>query len=159
VVGTRGENFGGEKRWEKKIYAGRRMGFSFIRKTASTGSSATGALVAAGSLQPILSTGGDAVMELNLSLSMGGETVGIFGSSLVRSALPLVTQRWWIYISINSTLIKITHDKRKCNILLSSKCVFHLSIMIMTCSSRLLNIKASQTCITNMQAPCGYGLR
>jgi len=29
-----------------------RMGFSFIRKTASTGSSATGALVAAGSLQP-----------------------------------------------------------------------------------------------------------
>jgi len=146
VIGTRGENFGGEKRWEKKIYAGRRMGFSFIRKTASTGSSATGALVAAGSLQPILSTGGDAVMELNLSLSMGGETVGIFGSSLVRSALPLVTQGWWIYISINSTLIKITHDKRRCHILLSSKCVFHLSIMIMTCSSRLLNIKASQTC-------------
>jgi hypothetical protein len=30
------------------------MGFSFIRKTASTGSSATGALVAAGSLQPII---------------------------------------------------------------------------------------------------------
>jgi hypothetical protein len=29
------------------------MGFSFIRKTASTGSSATGALVAAGSLQPV----------------------------------------------------------------------------------------------------------
>jgi len=28
------------------------MGFSFIRKTASTGSSATGALVAANSLQP-----------------------------------------------------------------------------------------------------------
>jgi hypothetical protein len=29
------------------------MGFSFIRKTASTGSSATGALVAANSLQPL----------------------------------------------------------------------------------------------------------
>ncbi len=29
-----------------------RMGFSFIRKTVSTGSSATGALVAANSLQP-----------------------------------------------------------------------------------------------------------
>jgi hypothetical protein len=32
------------------------MGFSFIRKTASTGSSATGALVAANSLQPKKST-------------------------------------------------------------------------------------------------------
>ncbi len=32
------------------------MGFSFIRKTASTGSSATGALVAANSLQPHWST-------------------------------------------------------------------------------------------------------
>jgi hypothetical protein len=31
------------------------MGFSFIRKTASTGSSATGALVAANSLQPLFS--------------------------------------------------------------------------------------------------------
>jgi hypothetical protein len=52
VVGRRGENFGVEKRWKKKkIWAGR-MGFSFIRKTASTGSSATGALVAANSLQP-----------------------------------------------------------------------------------------------------------
>jgi hypothetical protein len=53
VVGRRGENFGVEKRWKKKkkIRAGR-MGFSFIRKTASTGSSATGALVAANSLQP-----------------------------------------------------------------------------------------------------------
>jgi hypothetical protein len=51
VVGRRGENFGVEKRWEKKMRAGR-MGFSFIQKTASTGSSATGALVAAGSLQP-----------------------------------------------------------------------------------------------------------
>ncbi len=29
------------------------MGFSFIRKTASTGSSATGALVGANSLQPL----------------------------------------------------------------------------------------------------------
>jgi hypothetical protein len=38
---------------EKYIYmrAGR-VGFSFIRKTASMRSSATGALVAAGSLQP-----------------------------------------------------------------------------------------------------------
>ncbi len=37
---------------EKKKNPGREMGFSFIRKTASTGSSATGALVAANSLQP-----------------------------------------------------------------------------------------------------------
>ncbi len=51
MVGRTGENFGVEKRWKKKIRAGR-MGFSFIRKTASTGSSATGALVAANSLQP-----------------------------------------------------------------------------------------------------------
>jgi hypothetical protein len=54
VVGRRGENFGVEKRWEKNIYAGREMGFSFIQKTASMGSSATGALVAAGSLQLLL---------------------------------------------------------------------------------------------------------
>jgi len=44
-----GERRGGKK---KKIRAGR-MGFSFIRKMASTGSSATGALVAANSLQPL----------------------------------------------------------------------------------------------------------
>ncbi len=50
MVGRRGENFGVEKRWEKKIMQVGRMGFSFIRKTASTGSSATGALVAVGSL-------------------------------------------------------------------------------------------------------------
>ncbi len=52
MVGRRGENFGVEKRWKKKkkIRAGR-MGFSFIQKTTSTGSSATGALVAANSLQ------------------------------------------------------------------------------------------------------------
>ncbi len=50
MVGRRGENFGVEKRWKKKIGAGS-MGFSFIRKTASTGSSTTGALVAANSLQ------------------------------------------------------------------------------------------------------------
>jgi len=36
---------------KKKIRAGR-MGFLFIQKTASTGSSATNALVAANSLQP-----------------------------------------------------------------------------------------------------------
>jgi len=52
VVGRRGENFGVKKRWKKKIMRAGTMGFSFIRKTASTGSSATGALVAAGSLQP-----------------------------------------------------------------------------------------------------------
>jgi hypothetical protein len=52
VVGRRGENFGVEKRWKKKIMRAGRMGFSFIWKTASIGSSATGALVAAGSLQP-----------------------------------------------------------------------------------------------------------
>ncbi len=52
MVGRRGENFGVEKRWKKKIMRAGRMEFSFIRKTASTGSSATGALVAAGSLQP-----------------------------------------------------------------------------------------------------------
>jgi hypothetical protein len=48
-----GENFGVEKRWKKKIKnrAGR-MGFSSIQKMASTGSSATGALVGANSLQP-----------------------------------------------------------------------------------------------------------
>ncbi len=52
MVGRRGENFGVEKRWKKnKIRVGR-MGFSFIRKTASTGSSTTGALVGANSLQP-----------------------------------------------------------------------------------------------------------
>jgi len=39
VVGRRGENFGAEKRWKKKIHAGRGMGFLFIHKTASTGSS------------------------------------------------------------------------------------------------------------------------
>jgi hypothetical protein len=53
MVGRRGENFGVEKRWKKKMQA-RRMGFSFIWKTASTGSSATSALVAVGSLQPPL---------------------------------------------------------------------------------------------------------
>ncbi len=53
VVGRRGENFGVEKRWKKKKFRAGRMGFSFIRKTASTGSSATGALVAANSLQPL----------------------------------------------------------------------------------------------------------
>jgi len=37
---------------KKKNLAGR-MGFSSIQKTASTGSSATGALVGANSLQPI----------------------------------------------------------------------------------------------------------
>jgi len=52
VVGRRGENFGVKKRWKKKFMRAGTMGFSFIRKTASTGSSATGALVAAGSLQP-----------------------------------------------------------------------------------------------------------
>ncbi len=72
MVGRRGEIFEVEKTWKKNIYAGRedgifvhpenglnkiympvgRMGFLFIRKMASTGSSATGALVVAGSLQP-----------------------------------------------------------------------------------------------------------
>ncbi len=52
MVGRTGENFGVEKRWKKNKNPGREMGFSFIRKTASTGSSATGALVAANSLQP-----------------------------------------------------------------------------------------------------------
>jgi hypothetical protein len=51
VVGRRGENFGAEKRWKKKYMQARRMGFLFIRKMVSTGSSSTGALVAAGSLQ------------------------------------------------------------------------------------------------------------
>ncbi len=51
MVGRRGENFGVEKRWKKKIMQAGRVGFSFIRKMISTGSSATGALVAAGSLQ------------------------------------------------------------------------------------------------------------
>jgi hypothetical protein len=51
VVGRRRENFGAEKKWKKNMWA-RRMGFLFIRKTASTGSSSTSALVAAGSLQP-----------------------------------------------------------------------------------------------------------
>ncbi len=54
MVGRKGEIFGVEKRW-KYIYIYMRvgrMGFSFIRKTASTGSSATGALVATSSLQP-----------------------------------------------------------------------------------------------------------
>jgi hypothetical protein len=40
----------------------------------------------------ILSTGGDALMELNLSLSIGVEAVLILGLSLVRSALLQVTQ-------------------------------------------------------------------
>ncbi len=54
MIGRRGEvevKFWEEKRWKKKMRAGR-MGFSFIRETASTGSFATGALVAANSLQP-----------------------------------------------------------------------------------------------------------
>ncbi len=53
MVGRTGENFGVEKRWKKKKKnrAGR-MGFSSIQKTASTGSSAIGALVGANSLQP-----------------------------------------------------------------------------------------------------------
>ncbi len=38
---------------EKKNYLGREDGISFIWKTASTGSSAIGALVAANSLQPM----------------------------------------------------------------------------------------------------------
>jgi hypothetical protein len=50
VVCRRGKNFRVEKRWKKKIMRARRMGFLFIRKTASTGSFATGALVAVGSL-------------------------------------------------------------------------------------------------------------
>ncbi len=54
MVGRRGENLWVEKRWKKKYMWARRMGFSFIQKTASTGSSATGALVAASSLQPDL---------------------------------------------------------------------------------------------------------
>jgi hypothetical protein len=55
VVGRTGENLGVEKRWKKKKKnrAGR-MGFSSIQKTASTGSSATGALVGANSLHPIV---------------------------------------------------------------------------------------------------------
>jgi hypothetical protein len=53
VVGRTGENFGVEKRWKKKKNRAGRMGFSSIQKTASTGSSATGALVGANSLQPI----------------------------------------------------------------------------------------------------------
>ncbi len=52
MVGRTGENFGVEKRWKKKKIRAGRMGLSFIRKTASTGSSATGALVAANPLQP-----------------------------------------------------------------------------------------------------------
>jgi hypothetical protein len=51
VVGRTGENFGVEKRWKKKKNRARRMGFSSIQKTASTGSFATGALVGANSLQ------------------------------------------------------------------------------------------------------------
>jgi len=39
---------------EKKIMQAKRMGFSFIQKATSTGSSVTGALVAVGSLQPVL---------------------------------------------------------------------------------------------------------
>jgi len=56
VVGRTGENFGVEKRWKKKKNRAGRMGFSSIQKTASTGSSATGALVGANSLQPIKTT-------------------------------------------------------------------------------------------------------
>jgi len=44
--------FWGREEVEKKNMRAGRMGFLFIRKTASTGSSSTGALVAAGSLQP-----------------------------------------------------------------------------------------------------------
>jgi len=54
VVGRRQKNFGAMKRWQKKNMRARRMGFLFIHKTASTGSSSTGALVAAGSLQPLV---------------------------------------------------------------------------------------------------------
>jgi hypothetical protein len=55
VVGRRGEVevkfWGREEVKEKKMRAGS-MGFSFIQEMASTGSSITGALVAANSLQP-----------------------------------------------------------------------------------------------------------
>jgi len=43
---------GVEKRWKKKNMREGRMGFLFIRKIASMGSSSTGALVAADSFQP-----------------------------------------------------------------------------------------------------------
>ncbi len=45
------------------------MGFSFIRKTASTGSSATGALVAAGSLQPALPTSNKVANTITISVT------------------------------------------------------------------------------------------
>jgi hypothetical protein len=63
VVGRRGENFGVEKRWKKKKIRVGRMGFSFIRKTTSTGSSATGALVGVNSLQPRVPTSISNFME------------------------------------------------------------------------------------------------
>ncbi len=64
MVGKTGENFGVEKRWEKKKKnrAGR-MGFSSIQKTASTGSSAIGALVGANSLQPQMAPTVELVLE------------------------------------------------------------------------------------------------
>jgi hypothetical protein len=46
------ENFGAGRIREKKTDASREM---FIRETGSMGSSSTGALVAAGSLQPLFS--------------------------------------------------------------------------------------------------------
>ncbi len=54
MVGRRGEVGGGEifeqrRGGKKKYMRARRMGFLFIRKTASTGSSSTSALVDVGS--------------------------------------------------------------------------------------------------------------
>jgi len=52
---SRRENFGGNEEAEKTKNSGQgRMCFWFIPKMASTASSSTGALVAAGSLQPFI---------------------------------------------------------------------------------------------------------
>ncbi len=52
MVVRRGKILGKRRGRKKKYMQGGRMGFLFIRKMASMGSSSTGALVAVGSLQP-----------------------------------------------------------------------------------------------------------
>ncbi len=54
MVGRRGENFGVEKRWKKYIYAGREDGIFVLPENGLNELIATGALVAAGSFQPLI---------------------------------------------------------------------------------------------------------
>ncbi len=76
---------------KKKNRAGR-MGFSSIQKTASTGSSATGALVGANSLQPVRTVcDGARQLLLQRTPTEGSYQQSLFGKFLVWSLLILGT--------------------------------------------------------------------